>query len=191
MIVALTEPAWCPPGVDPKAWRRALAEDVVDLLASMAEVVPAVAVLAGDRPAADAVVWPTTRVYELPELTSGAIFAAALADGYEQAALLAPDAPDLPAMLIGKLLRPLSTRPVSVAPALTGGLLGLAVRLPVPAWLPDLGLDATPEDIRQAAPAPGQVAMATGWHRLTEPSALQRLDPGLEGWDATRALLGG
>src|SRR5207244_9192829 len=99
------------------------------------------------------------------------------------------DAPDLPGMLVGKLLRPLTSRPVSVAPALTGGLLGLAARLPVPAWLPALSLDATVEEVRRAAPQPGQVAQTTGWHRLTGPSGLHRLDPGLEGWDATRALL--
>jgi hypothetical protein len=191
VIVPLTPPVWCPPGVDPREWRRALAEDVVDLLGTLAEVEPAVAVRAGDRAAAEAVVWPTTRVYELPELTSSAIFAAALADGYEQAALIAADAPDLPGMLVGKLLRPLSSRPVSVAPSLTGGLLGLAVRLPVPDWLPALDLGAAPEDVHAAAPGPGQVATATGWHRLTEPAALRHLDPGLEGWDATRTLLAG
>src|SRR5207248_2054728 len=67
-----------------------------------------------------------TTVYQLPALTSDVIFAAAGRDGYDQAAVLAADAPDLPGMLVGKLLRPLSSRPVSVAPALTGGLLGLA-----------------------------------------------------------------
>lgn len=191
VVVPLTVPSWCPPGVEPDSWRRALAEDVVDLLATLAEVTPAVAVLAGDRALADALVWPGTRVYEVPALTSGAIFEAAGRDGYEQAALLAPDAPDLPGMLVGKLLRPLSSRPVSVAPSGTGGLLGLAVRLPVPEWLPSVDLEAAVEDLRKAAPQPGRVAMATGWHRLTGPDALNRLDPGLEGWEATRALLSG
>jgi hypothetical protein len=189
VVVPLTVPSWCPPGVEPDSWRRALAEDVVDLLATLAEVTPAVAVLAEDRALADALVWPGTRVYEVPALTSGAIFEAAGRDGYEQAALLAPDAPDLPGMLVGKLLRPLSSRPVSVAPSGTGGLLGLAVRLPVPEWLPSVDLEAAVEDLRKAAPQPGRVAMATGWHRLTGPDALNRLDPGLEGWEATRALL--
>lgn len=191
VVVPLTVPSWCPPGVEPDSWRRALAEDVVDLLATLAEVTPAVAVLAGERALADALVWPGTRVYEVPALTSGAIFEAAGRDGYEQAALLAPDAPDLPGMLVGKLLRPLSSRPVSVAPSGTGGLLGLAVRLPVPEWLPSVDLEAAVEDLRKAAPQPGRVAMATGWHRLTGPDALNRLDPGLEGWEATRALLSG
>jgi hypothetical protein len=191
VVVPLTVPSWSPPGVDPAAWRRALAEDVVDLLATLAAVTPAIAVVPADRPVAEAVAWPGTRVYELPALTSDVIFAAAAADGYDQAALVAPDAPDLPGMLVGKLLRPLSTRPVAVAPAPTGGLLGLAARLPAPDWLPALSLDAAVEDVRRAAPGPGQVGAGTGWHRLTGPAALARLDPKLEGWEATRALLSG
>jgi hypothetical protein len=191
VVVPLTATSWYPPGVDPDAWRRALAEDVVDLLAALAEVTVAVAAGTGERALADALVWPGTPVYELPALTSDVIFAAAGRDGYTQAALIAPDAPDLPAMLVGKLLRPLSSRPVSVAPALTGGLLGLAARLPAPDWLPPLDLGASVADVRKAAPEPGQVGTGTGWHRLTGPAALARLDPGLEGWAATRALLGG
>jgi len=191
VVVPLTVPSWCPPGVDPDEWRHALAEDVVDLVATLAEITPAIAVLPADRPLAEAVAWPGTAVYEVAALTSDLIFAAAGGDGYEQVAILAADAPDLPGMLVGKLLRPLSSRPVSVAPALTGGLLGLAARLPAPDWLPPLGLDAGIEDVRKAAPQPGLVGSGTGWHRLTGPDGFARLDPGLEGWAATRALLGG
>jgi hypothetical protein len=137
------------------------------------------------------VLWPDTRVYEVPALTSDVIFTAAQRDGYEQAALIAPDAPDLPGMLVGKLLRPLSTRPVAIAPATTGGLLGLAARLPAPAWLPALDLSAEPARVRSVAPEPGLVGAGTGWHRLTGPDGLARLDPGLEGWARTRELLTG
>jgi hypothetical protein len=189
VIVPLVPPSWTPPGVDPAGWRRALAEDVVDLLATLAEVEPAVAVVAGDRDLADAVVWPTMRVYEVPALTVNAIFMAAGADGYGQAAIVAPDAPDLPAMLIGKLLRPLSSRAVAVAPGTTGGLLGLAARLPVPAWLPELDLTGEAAAVQAAAPGPGEVAVVPGWHRLSGPDGLSRLDPHLEGWEATRVLL--
>jgi hypothetical protein len=189
VIVALVPPSWTPPGVDPAGWRHALAEDMVDLLATLAEVEPAVAVLPRDRALADAVVWPTMRVYELPELTVNAILAAAGAHGYEQAAVLAPDAPDLPAMLIGKLLRPLSSRPLAVAPDATGGLLGVAATLPLPGWLPEVDLAAQPALVRAAAPHPGQVAITPGWHRLSGPDGLSRLDPALEGWESTRALL--
>lgn len=189
VVVPLSPPSWIPPGVDPAAWRRALAEDVVDLLATLAEVEPAVAVVAEDRGLADSVVWPTMRVYELPVLTANAIFKAAGADGYEQAAVVAPDAPDLPAMLIGKLLRPLSSRPLAVAPGATGGLLGLAARLPAPAWLPEIDLTGEAATVRAAAPGPGDVSIVPGWHRLSGPDGLARLDPELEGWEATRALL--
>ncbi|MGH3717035.1 MAG: hypothetical protein ACRDT4_26780, partial [Micromonosporaceae bacterium] len=72
------------------------------------------------------------------------------------------------------------------------GLLGLAAALPAPEWLyaldPDLDT-ATVADLRRAAPRPGTVATAPGWHRLRDAESFARLDPGLEGWDATRTLL--
>jgi hypothetical protein len=189
IMVWMAAPAWTPPGVDPQTWRSALAEDTVDLLATLAEVTPAVAVADTDAALAEAIVWPGMPVYALPRPSLRAILAAATADGYQQAAIIAPDAPDLPAMLIGKLLRPLTSRPLVVAPAITGGLLGLAAQLPAPDWLPDLDLTAEPGTVRAAAPRPGLVAVAPGWHRLDGPDGLSRLDPGLEGWEATRALL--
>ena len=189
VVLSLTAPAWAPPGVDPHVWRAALAEDTVDLLATLAEVTCGVAAADADQGLAEAIVWPGMPVYTMSALTVGGILAAAAADGYEEAAVLAPDAPDLPAMLIGKLLRPLTSRPLAVAPALTGGLLGLAARLPAPQWLPDLDLNADAEAVKAAAPRPGQVAVVPGWHRLDGPDGLARLDPGLEGWEATRALL--
>jgi hypothetical protein len=189
VVLSLEAPAWTPPGVDPASWRSALAEDTVDLLATLAEVTPAVAAVDADHGLAEAIVWPGMPVYALPRLTTGAILGAAAADGYEQVAIIAADAPDLPGMLIGKLLRPLSSRPVALAPAVTGGLLGLAATLPVPQWLPDVDLAVEPGVVRTAAPRLGLVAITPGWHRLAGPEGLSRLDPGLEGWEATRALL--
>ena len=92
---------------------------------------------------------------------------------------MAADAPDLPGMLIAKLLRPLTTRPAAAAPATGGpGLLGLAARLPAPEWLPAAGLDElTPQDLRRLAPRPADVARTPGWHRLRGPDDLARLDP--------------
>jgi hypothetical protein len=191
VAVALSAPAWSPPQIAPEEWRRALAEDAVDILASLAEADPAVVCRPEDRGLADAVIWPKMRVYEVPTLAVPAILAAVAADGYEQAAILSADAPDLPGMLIGKLLRPLTTRTVAVAPAVNGtGLLGLAARVPAPAWLPVLDLDsASAALLRTAAGKPAEVAVSPGWHRLRGPEDLHRLDPGLEGWEATRALL--
>jgi hypothetical protein len=181
-----------PPGVDAQTWRRALADDIVDLLAMLAEVEPALAVVGEDRPLAAAVAWPSMRVYQVPTLNAHDVLRAAAEDGYEQAAVLASDAPDVPGMQIAKLLRPLTTRPVAAAPdALeSAGLLGLASRLPAPDWLPAVDLDhATVASIRAAAPTATDVIGTPGWHRLRTPAALSRLDPELDGWEATRALL--
>ncbi|WBB66583.1 hypothetical protein [Micromonospora sp. WMMD812] len=193
VVVALLGPvAWAPPGVDPKRWRGALAEDTVDLLATLTEVDTAVAVTPADRWLADAVTWPDMAVYEVPEPTPSAVFAALT--GYDQAAVVAADAPDLPGLTIGKLLRPLTSRPVAVAPAEGGGpgLLGVAARLPVPGWLPELDLDrAVPAAVRAAAPRPGDLAVTPAWRRLRGPADLATLDPAVEGWETTRALLSG
>ncbi|MDO3702372.1 hypothetical protein Q3W71_11865 [Micromonospora sp. C28SCA-DRY-2] len=192
VVVALLGPvSWAPPGIDRADWRRALAEDVVDLLATLNEVRTAVAVTPADRWLADAVVWPGTEVYEVPEPTPNAVLAAV--DGYDQAAVIAGDAPDVPGLTVGKLLRPLTSRPVAVAPVEGGpGLLGVAARLPVPAWLPAVDLErGLPTAVRTAAPSPGDLAVTPGWHRLRGPGDLARLDPAVEGWEATRALLSG
>ncbi|MGC5021519.1 hypothetical protein [Micromonospora sp. DT47] len=191
VVVALLGPvAWSPPGIDLVDWRTALAEDVVDLLATLSEVETAVAVTPSDRWLAEAVVWPGTTIHEVAELTVNAALAALT--GYDQAAVVAADAPDLPGLTLGKLLRPLTSRPVAVAPVEGPGpgLLGVAARLPVPGWLPPLDLDtALPTDVRRAAPEPADVAVSPGWRRLRGPADLAALDAAVEGWEATRALL--
>lgn len=194
MVIALLVPVpWHPPGIDPLAWRSALAEDVVDLLATLAEVEPALAATAADRHLADAIAWPGMQVYDLIVPTVNAALAAAASDGYEQAVVLAADAADVPALTIGKLLRPLSTRPVAVAPAgPDGGLLGVAARLPAPDWLAEHDLDTgSAAELRMNAPTPGDVASTQEWRRLRGPADLATLNPAVEGWDLTRTLLGG
>jgi hypothetical protein len=191
VVIALLGPVgWAPPGIGPENWRRALAEDVVDLLSTLAAAEPAIAVARADRDLAAAVCWPGMPVYELESASPVAALRAAAADGYEMGAVLAADAPDLPGMLVGKLLAPLTSRVAAVAPATGAGLLGVASRLPVPDWLPQVDLDSgVPEDLRAAAPRRAQVAVTPGWHRLRGPADLARLDPALEGWETTRALL--
>ncbi|GAA2589317.1 hypothetical protein GCM10010399_19280 [Dactylosporangium fulvum] len=191
VVIALLAPvAWSPPGADPEAWRAALAEDVVDLLAPLPQIQPAIAATEPDLPLAAKIAWPSTRIYQVETPTIRAALHAAALDGHDRAAVVLADAPDLPAMLIGKLIRPLSTRALAVAPAHDGGLLGAAARLPVPEWLPEL--DAEAGDVataRRAAPEPTMVVSTPGWHRVRGPHDLRRLDPGLDGWEATRSLL--
>jgi hypothetical protein len=192
-VIALLVPVpWHPAGVDPAAWRAALAEDVVDLLAMLAEVEPAIAATPADRALAEAIAWPGMPIYEVPAATVRPVLAAAAADGFDQAAVIAADAADVPGLTLGKLLRPLTTRPVAAATAgPDGGLLGVAARLPAPAWLPDVDLDTgTTADLRRDAPGPGDVASAPAWRRLRGPADVATLDPAVEGWDTTRVLLG-
>ncbi len=204
VVVLLTEPAWAPPGVGMRQWREALAEDVVDLLSGLAEVDVLIAATAGDLPLAEAIRWPGTAVHALPgeHPRPVAALAAAQAAGYDQALVLPADLPDLPALLVGKLFRPLTSRAVVAAPVEPHGpgLIGLASRLPVPAWLVACDPDLAQVDVahlrdaaRGAAGAgqPAGLATAPGWHRQRGPEDLAFLDPDLEGWEATRLLLAG
>jgi hypothetical protein len=211
-----------PPGVDPGEFRLALLEDTYEVVAGLDLVTPALVLNGRTWPAAEAVTWPGTPIIRATTLS--AAFAQLSELGAEQAAIVAPDAPDLPPLLIGKLFRALGTgggderrtagrnerRPVQAAvcpakdgvagsggPAHDGGLVALAVWLPAPRWLLDcateVGLDAPDAfaRLRAAAPRPGAVQAGPGWHRLRGPADLAFLDPGLEGWENTRALLAG
>ncbi|MEU8814431.1 hypothetical protein [Actinoplanes sp. NPDC048796] len=194
LVAALLVPVeWSPPGVERAVWRAALAEDVVDLLARLAQADAAIAATPADRELAEEIAWPGMRIYEVPTPTYLPVLAAAEADGFDQAAVIAADAPDLPGMILGKLLRPLETKAVAVAAGGPGnGLLGLATSLPVPSWLADFDLDtATAQLLRRTAPEPGAVSSTPEWRRLKGPAELASLDPALEGWENTRAILGG
>ncbi|AGL20766.1 hypothetical protein L083_7256 [Actinoplanes sp. N902-109] len=193
MVALLNPVTWSPPGVDLRAWRAALAEDVVDLLARLAQAEPAIAATAADRELAEEIAWPGMPIYEVPSATVRPVLERAGNAGFDQAAVLAADAADVPGMILGKLLRPLSSKPVAVAPAgREGGLLAVAAVLPVPEWLADQDLDtATPMTVRRGAPQPSLVESTPEWRRLRGPDDLATLDMALEGWENTRALLGG
>jgi hypothetical protein len=141
----------------------------------------------------EAIAWPGMRIYQVPTPTVLPVLRLAAADGFDQAAVIAADAPDLPGMILGKLLRPLESKAVAVAPGGPGGgLLGVATGLPAPDWLVEHDLDsASAMELRRAAPSPGDVTSTPEWRRLRGPAELASLDPALEGWENTRALLGG
>ena len=138
-------------------------------------------------------VWPGTPVLEVAGRPVDVLTALA-EQGYDEAAVFAADVPDLPDLLVAKPFSALSTAAVAAAPADGGGLVALACRLPVPAWLPvDVDLDEpyAVERLSSAAPSAGDLVVTPSWRRLRRREDLARLDPDLEGWEATRALLAG
>ncbi|WP_242885231.1 hypothetical protein [Actinomadura litoris] len=185
-----------PPGTDPGEFRLALLEDTYEVVAGLQLVTPALVLDPPAQPDAEAVTWPGTEI--IREATLPGAFAALHRLGSAEAALVAADAPDLPPLLIGKLFRALGDAPAAACQAAGGnGLVALAARLPLPGWLAaalaETGLDAPDAlaRLRAAAPRPGLVPQGPGWHRLRTPADLRHLDPGLEGWENTRALLEG
>ncbi|MEV0587332.1 DUF2064 domain-containing protein [Nonomuraea sp. NPDC050310] len=164
----------------------AMAEDVYEMVAGLDLVTP---VLITSVPELEEIVWPGTEVLHIADDTPlREIFA--LLRG-EQAVIVGADAPDLPPLLIGKLFRELGRAPLSVCPSQDGGAVALAAHLPLPAWAdPDLDDHDPVKALRAQAPGPRQVATGPGWHRVRSAADLARLDPGLEGWDNTRMLLG-
>lgn len=190
------------PDVGDQAWRRALLEDVLEVLVEIPGVEVAIACCAATRADADAVVWPTVPVLEVVLERAGGVddlavaLAAAEMTGADEVTLVAPDAPDLPPLLLGKLARVLSAPlppSLAVLPARGGALVALALRPPAAGWLGAVSLDAPGElaRLRAAAPTPAALAVVPGWHRLAGRADAAALDPRQEGWERTRALLQG
>lgn len=155
-----------PPGIDPAAYGRAMLDDAFEVLDDLANVTASVAAEA--NPYAALLAMARTGA-TIGVVTSG-------------------DAPDLPGLLVGKLYGACEDRPAGVLPASDGTLVALASRLPPPAWLERITLDSALDDVHAAAPA-NAVVVGPGWHRLRNPEDVARLDPRLDGWYATRALL--
>jgi len=180
------------PTADPLA--LAMLEDVVDLVEAMREVEAALAVPAGAGDAVRAVTWPGMPVVDVAANPNvGEVLDALAAIGADEAGVVCPDAPDLPALLLGKLHSALTSAEVAVCPSDDGRLVALASRLPVPDWLRASAAMLDGEDVvrRLRAQAPRRALhVGPGWHRIKDSEDVRRLDPGLEGWDATRAVLG-
>lgn len=170
----------------------AMLEDVVDLVTSMREVDAALALPAGADDVLRSVTWPGMPVVDgAPDVI--AVLDALEALGAAEGAVVCADAPDLPVLLLGKLHSALTDAQVAVCPADGGGLVALAARFPVADWLTDLAPQLDDPNalarIKKAAPR-RTLVVGPGWHRVRTTDDLDALDPGLEGWDATRALLG-
>jgi 2-phospho-L-lactate guanylyltransferase (CobY/MobA/RfbA family) len=187
-VVAVLAPADAPPD----SLAAAMLEDVVDLVAEMQQVDGAVVAGSGAESVARAVAWPGMPVLAVADATVVAGLGALSEAGADEGALVCADAPDLPALLVGKLFSALTTVEVAVCPGERGDLVALAARLPAPDWLAGLEVsldtDGALDRLRAAAPRRG-LQIGSGWHRVGGVADAMRLDRGLEGWEATRAWL--
>jgi len=197
LLGAAPEP---PPGIDPAAYRRALAGDVYDTVHNLATVTALLVVCAEDEALGHDLVWPgePVHVLDIPDATGPLALVGALdamaASGADLGVVVTADAPDLPGLLVGKLFSALEDAPCAVCPAGDGTLVALSAVLPVPEWLRCSGVALDTEaalDRLHASAPPTSVVIGAGWHRLRRGVDIERLDLRLEGWDATRALLGG
>jgi hypothetical protein len=195
-VVVLVVPArgtWAPPGRQAEAWRLALAEDTYEVLAALDRVDVAVAVVGGSESTLSevgALTWPGTPVYAVSP--DRPILDAVELSGQAAAVVaVSHDVPDLPGLLIGKLFRALSTADIAVTPAEDGTLAAIGVNVPIAPWVAAAGpmFDTALSELDAHKPRRHAVAIGPGWHRLRSNADIARLDPGLEGWDATRSLL--
>jgi hypothetical protein len=187
--------AAAPAGVDPTALALAMFEDLYDALSGL-ELMEACALVApGLRADVEPLLWPGAQVHEAAPPDAGTALATLAAGRAGAALVVAADAPDLPPLLIGKAMRALGRAEAAYCESATGGLVFLAARCPVPSWVvaarPDLDDAHSVQRLRATAPRRTAVAATPGWHRLRRPGDISVLDPGLEGWDATRSLLAG
>ena len=175
-----------PPGVDAAAFARACLADTYEVAA---DLIDARSGLVGP-PDLDELLWPDSLRFDEDGVAELLRRCAEVAD---EVVLVPADVPDLPGLVLAKQLKVLHRADVAVAPERDGpGCVALGVRLPVADWVPleHLDLDLDPRSIlRAAAPSAGLVETTPDWHRLRGPTAVHRLDPALEGWDETRALL--
>ncbi|HYP46599.1 MAG TPA: hypothetical protein VEQ66_15540 [Propionibacteriaceae bacterium] len=189
VLAGYTAEAGTPPGIAPHAFANSCLADSYEVLADLVGVS---AGIAGGGPVAEELLWPGG--ISVSDDGSCRSVAHELVDHADELVLVPADVPDLPGLVVAKVFKALQRAAICVAPERGGsGCAALGVQLPWPDWLPDdLDLDDNPL-VRLRALAPESTRVATGpeWHRMRTASAIHRLDPGLEGWELTRALLSG
>jgi hypothetical protein len=181
--------AAAPDGLDKDAFAWACLADCYEVAADLVGVASGIA---GPPQVAD-LLWPGA--WHLPGDLGVLELARRVAGGVDEFVVLTADAPDLPGLVLAKMFRVLHRVDLVVAPQRNGGgCVALGVALPLRDWLTEdlLDLDRSPvPQLPSGRPGRSRWALAPPWHRLQTPDHLARLDPGLEGWEQTRALLAG
>ena len=181
--------AGAPPGIDPGAFAAVCLADTYEVVAGMTEVESGIA---GPASISD-LLWPGDRLWPadltVPDL------AAQVSSEMDELVVVPGDTPDLPALVLAKVFKALQRADIVLALERTGGgCVAIGLALPMAGWIPAgiLDLDGmSTTQLQAAAPRRNRWALAPEWHRLRTPASVHRLDPGLEGWEQTRALLSG
>ena len=178
-----------PEGIDPADLAAACLLDAYEVVADLIGVKSGIA----GPPSVAEMLWP--EALHLPnDITLGAI-ADQLSRVADELVVLPADLPDLPGLVLAKLFKVLHRTDIGIAPERAGnGRAAIGVSLPLADWIPHdaLDLDHNPYSRLSAiAPRRSRCVLTPAWHRLRTPADVHQLDPGLEGWEETRALLAG
>ena len=178
-----------PAVIDRDAFAAACLLDTYEVLADLIGVRSGIA-----GPAAVAeMLWPGA-LHLPPDITVPAL-ARQLSGEADELVVVPGDVPDLPGLVLAKLFKVLHRTDIGLAAELAGiGCVAIGVSLPLADWIPDdaFDLDHNPSTMLNAsAPRRSRWTLAPTWHRLRTPEDVAHLDPGLEGWEETRALLAG
>jgi hypothetical protein len=178
-----------PVGVDSSVFAAACLLDSYEVVADLIGVTSGIA---GPGSAAE-MLWPGG--LHLPDDITVPTMAGQLSEVADELVVLPADLPDLPGLVLAKLFKVLHRTDIAIAPERGGdGCAAIGLSLPLADWIPDdaFDLDHNPfERLSAVAPRRSRCTLAPAWHRLRTPNDLRRLDPGLEGWEETRALLAG
>jgi hypothetical protein len=178
-----------PEGIDSSAFASVCLLDSYEVVADLIGVTSGIA---GPASVAE-MLWPGA--LHLPNDITVPTMARQLSDVADELVVLPADVPDLPGLVLAKLFKVLHRTDMAIAPERGGdGCVAIGLSLPLADWIPDgaFDLDHNPfERLSATAPRRSRCTLAPPWHRLRTPRDLRRLDPGLEGWEETRALLAG
>lgn len=189
VLAAHSAQSGAPPGIAAEAFARACLADSYEVVADLTDVSSGIV---GAGSSLSELLWPGALLLSPGSTLSELV--ARVQDRYQQVVFVPGDVPDLPGLVLAKVFRALQRADVCVAPERVGaGLVAFGVRSPWPAWATtDVDLDTNPlHHLAELAPRPGRLARGPSWHRMRTATAVDRLDPGLEGWEVTRALLSG
>src|SRR5215211_4733674 len=178
-----------PVGVDSSVFAAACLLDSYEVVADLIGVTSGIA---GSASAAE-MLWPGG--LHLPEDITVPTMAGQLSEVANELVVLPADLPDLPGLVLAKLFKVLHRTDIAIAPERgRDGCAAIGLSLPLADWIPDDAFDLNHnpfERLSAAAPRRSRCTLSPAWHRLRTPDDLRRLDPGLEGWEETRALLAG